>query len=115
MIKSAQNVCDLLNDPVYLELSAAQQLSLPAAHDFAALYTQSPQVLQMGPRSNWRKQLKYVLIHSQNSGHSQYTLSVLIPAVEEHWFQSSENLQTSAFLFKTTVLIYFDKTITLPF
>lgn len=110
-------VCDLLNDPVYLELSAAQQLSLPAAHihDFAVLYSESPEVLQMGPRSNWRKQLKCFLIHSQNSGNSQYTLGVLISAVEEYWFQSFENLQTSAFLFKTTIFIYFDKTITLPF
>lgn len=51
MIKSAQNVCDLLNDPVYLELSAAQQLSLPAAHlhSFAVLYTESPQCFKWVP------------------------------------------------------------------
>lgn len=47
-------MCGLLNDPIYLELSATQQLSLLAAHiqDFSVLYTESPQELQMSPRPN---------------------------------------------------------------
>lgn len=55
-------MCNLLNYPIYLELSAAQHFSLPAAdvHDSAAAGIESPLLwgFQLNPQVKWKKTTK---------------------------------------------------------
>ena len=111
------SVCDLLNDPVYLELSAAQQFCLPAAgvHDSALGGIESSVLcgFQLNPQIRWKKTAK--ICPNPQLKQWKYPTWCSHFWCRETLINSPENLQTSALLLKSVTFIYFEETSALSF
>lgn len=104
-----QTTCDLLNDPVHFELSAAQQFCSPAAgiHDSAVVGIESPLLreLQLNFQIKWKKTAKIFPNPQLKQWKDQTWCSNF--CCRETLIKSPENLKTSAFLLESLTFIYF--------